>query len=156
MEPSALRSKKLVMFLDYEDTVERYRHEIGTCIRNGVLKKGDLLFVTSCAREELIDIWPGTRRHQYRARAEKRVAAFLGISPSQVTSEQILRFHDLNLIRDQVRQTSFQNETLDCRPIGSLVVYEDTIRMLWLPLQIVKLSSRRGPPTPKLEFLKRA
>jgi len=149
------KSRRVVMFLDYEDTVERYCHEIATCIRNGTLKKGDLLFVTSCAREELIDLWPEMRRHPYRARAEKRVAAFLRISPGQVSSEQILKFHDLNLIRDQVRLSSFQKETLDCRPIGNLVVYEDTIRMLWLPLQIIRLSPRLSPPNPKLEFLKR-
>jgi len=155
LEPSELRSKKLVMFLDYEGTLESYCHEIGACVRNGVLKKGDLLFVTSCAREELIEPWRGKHRHQYRIRAEKPVAAFLGIRPDQVTSEDILKFHDLNKIRDQVRDSSFHHEKLDCRPIGNLVVYEDTIRMLWLPLQIVKLNSRIGPPGPKLEFLKR-
>jgi len=155
LDPSTLGSMKVVMFLDYEDTVERYCHEIGTCVRNGLLKRGDLLFVTSCAREELIDLWPGMRRHRYRARAERRVAAFLGIRPQQVTSEDILKLHDLNLIRDQVRQTSFRNAALDCRPIGNLVVYEDTIRMLWLPLRVVKLDTRLGPPDPKLEFLRR-
>jgi hypothetical protein len=154
-ELTTLRSKRVAMFLDYEDTVERYCHEIGTCVRNGLLKKGDLLFVTSCAREELIDLWPGMRRHRYRARAERRVAAFLGIYPQQVTSEDILKFHDLNLIRDQVRETSFHNVALDCRPIGNLIVYEDTIRMLWLPLRVVKLGGKLGPPDPKLEFLKR-
>jgi len=155
LEPSDLRSKKLVMFLDYEGTLESYCHEIGACVRKGILKKGDLLFVTSCAREELIESWHSKLRHQYRTRAEKPVAAFLGIRPDQVTSEHILKLHDLNKIRDQVRETSFHHVKLDCRPIGNIVVYEDTIRMLWLPLQIVKLNRRLRPPAPKLEFLKR-
>jgi hypothetical protein len=53
IRPTQLKSRRLVMFLDYEGTVWRYHDEIGTCIKNGLFHVGDLLFVTSCADEKI-------------------------------------------------------------------------------------------------------
>jgi hypothetical protein len=38
---------------------------------------------------------------------------------------------------------------------GKLVVYEDTVRMLWLPIHIVSWKPNFKHPKPDLEFLRR-
>ena len=57
---------------------------------------------------------------------------------NDVTSEEVLKFHDLNVIRGQVRKASFGlKKKLDCVPIGPFLLYQDTVRMLFLPLRII-------------------
>jgi len=151
LRPNDIKSEVVVMFLDYEGTVDKYRHEIGACIVNRVLKAGDLLFVTSCVDEKFFDGNPS-----FRTKAQKLVSEYSGIRPEKLTSSDILRFHDLNLVRDQVRSASFHlKNRLDCVPLGPLVLYENTVRMLWLPLRIIHYDPKSDAPKVELETLER-
>jgi hypothetical protein len=130
--PEDIQSDLVVMFLDYEGTVLKYQREIGSCVANSVLRARDLLFVTSCVNVKFFE-----GKHHFRFEAQTKVSEFLRVPYDQVTSEDVLKFHDLNVIRDQVRTASFAlNKKLDCVPVGPLLLYQDTVRMLFLPLLI--------------------
>jgi len=144
----------VVMFLDFERSVSSHLHEIAACVSAGLLKPRDFLFVTSCVNEKFVD---GNR--QFRVKAAERVAAYVGTIPvKKVTTDLILRYHDFYLIWETVRTASFQtaDRRLDCRPLGPLLVYKDTVRMLWLPLRIVHNSPTTSPSHPRLQYLRRA
>jgi len=149
---SDVKSGRIVMWLDYEGTVLKFRDEISACVKNRILHVGDLLFVTSCADEKFLS----NPRHHFRIKANQRVASFLRKDPDEVTTADILTYHDFNLIRDEVKSSSFTHKKrLDCVPLGPLVVYEDTVRMLWLPLRIVGYDCLMRPPSIKLRYLVR-
>jgi hypothetical protein len=151
LRQSDINSDVVVMFLDYEGTVHTYRHEIGTCIGNNVLNVGDLLFVTSCVDEKFFE-----GNVAFRSKSQRRVSEYCHVSPEKLSPRDRLGFWDLSLIRDQVRQASFHlRNRLDCKPLGPLVLYENTVRMLWLPLQIVDYDPKSKPPRVRLQTLER-
>ena len=150
LEADDINSDMVVMFLDYEGTVHKYQREIGSCVTNSVLGANDLLFVTSCVNEKFFE-----GKHHFRREAQTRVSELLRVPYDEVTSEDVLKFHDLNVIRSQVRKASFSlTRRLDCVPIGPLLLYQDRVRMLFLPLQII--NERKNPKvTVELEVLTR-
>jgi hypothetical protein len=132
-------SDLVVMFLDYEGNVLKFQREIASCVTNSVLGADDLLFVTSCVNEKFFE-----GKHHFRREAQTKVSELVRVPYDQVTSEDVLKLHDLNVIRSQVRKASFGlTKRLDCVPIGPLLLYQDTVRMLFLPLRII--SEHRNP-----------
>lgn len=148
--PEDIESDRVVMFLDYEGTVLKYQREIGSCVANSVLGARDLLFVTSCVNVKFFE-----GKHHFRFEAQTKVSEFLRVPYDAITSEDVLKYHDLNVIRDQVRAASFGlNKRLDCVPIGPFLLYQDTVRMLFLPLLITNQVKNQGVKV-ELELLTR-